>query len=181
MKCQTNWLICMKKNILAIFAFLSIALITVPNVNAAPLIGRDFGFGIILGDPTGGTLKFWTGNTNAVAVSFGNSYYGKFRIGGDYLWHINAFRSNIVNLHAGVGGVIGIGRNNDSWYYTRNKKNWYYDEEKDLNLGIRGVFGINVIPRNTPLEMFAEFGLLMGFQPAVGSAAEAAIGIRFYP
>ena len=28
----------------------------------------------------------------------------------DYLWHFDAFRSNVAKLYAGFGGVVGIGR-----------------------------------------------------------------------
>jgi hypothetical protein len=47
--------------------------------------GKDFGFGIMLGDPTGLTAKMWTQKDNAFAFNLGNSYLGNLRIGADYL------------------------------------------------------------------------------------------------
>jgi hypothetical protein len=43
------------------------------------------------------------------------------------------------------------------------------------------MFGLNVIPRRTPLEFFLEVGPLIGITPAFGVAVDWAIGVRFYP
>ena len=71
--------------------------------------GKNFGFGIVLGDPTGGTAKFWTSRQNAFVLSLGKSYFGSPRVGVDYLWHFNPFNTNTANLYAGGGGAIGFG------------------------------------------------------------------------
>ncbi len=63
---------------------------------------RKIGFGIIVGEPIGLTLKTWTNNENAFVFDLGNSYFGDLRFGVDYLWHFNAFHSRIVNLYAGT-------------------------------------------------------------------------------
>ncbi len=142
--------------------------------------GKDFGFGIILGDPTGLTGKIWTSRENAVALSVGNSYFGSLRITGDYLWHFNSFNSKFVTLYAGPGGVVGFGESG-GWYYKDKKGGYWYRSDKGIGIGVRGIFGINVIPKNSPLEFFAEIGALVGVIPSFGSSAEGSIGIRFYP
>jgi len=138
--------------------------------------GKKFGFGIILGDPTGGTAKLWLNRENALAFHLGASYFGSPRIGVDYLWHFDVFETNVVNLYAGPGGVIGFGKGDGFWYRGR-----FVRTSSEVGLGGRGIFGINVVPRRTPLEIFVELGVLIGFVPDFGSAADAAIGIRFYP
>jgi hypothetical protein len=140
---------------------------------------KNFGFGLILGDPTGLTLKFWTQRNNAFVIDVGASYFGSPRIGVDYLWHFDAFRSNIAKLYAGFGGVIGIGQSN-GFYYTKHN-GFYYRSDNGLGLGVRGVFGVNVIPRSSPLELFFEVGLLVGLSPSFGSAGDVGLGIRYYP
>ena len=140
----------------------------------------DFGFGLILGDPTGVTLKFWTSNANAFVLDVGGSYFGNLSIVGDYLWHFDAFNSNIVGLYAGAGGVLGFGEGRD-WVYKRGDDDFYVRDDDDFGLGARGTFGLNVVPRNTPLEIFVEIGVLVGFVPTFGAGPEAAVGIRFYP
>jgi hypothetical protein len=69
---------------------------------------KKFGFGIMLGDPTGGSAKLMLSRENALAFSLGASYFGSPRIGVDYLWHFNAFETDIANLYAGPGGVSAL-------------------------------------------------------------------------
>ena len=139
--------------------------------------GKQFGFGIMLGDPTGATLKIWTENENAFVIDIGSSYFGSPRLDGDYLWHFNAFHSNIAQLYAGPGVAIGFGNGHGFWY----NDNGFYVRDNGAGLGVRGVFGVNVIPRNDPLEFFFEVGVLVGIAPDFGSAVDAALGLRFYP
>ena len=159
------------------FCTLVILLTGIETTNAqyAPE-GKEFGFGIILGDPTGGTAKLWLSGDNALAFHLGASYFGSPRIGVDYLWHFDAFNSNIVNLYAGPGGVIGIGEGKGFWYKKR-----FIRTGNDIGIGGRAMFGINIVPLRSPLEIFIELGVLIAFAPDFGSAADAAIGIRFYP
>lgn len=138
--------------------------------------GKNFGFGIMLGDPTGGTAKFWTSRQNAFVLSLGKSYFGSPRVGVDYLWHFNSFNTNTANLYAGVGGAIGFGEGRGFWY-----KDKYFRTKDEAGVGARGLFGINFIPRDTPLELFFEIGVLMSLTPDFDTGADAALGIRFYP
>jgi len=138
--------------------------------------GKNFGFGIVLGDPTGGTAKFWTSRENAFVLSLGKSYFGSPRIGVDYLWHFNPFSTNTANLYAGAGGAVGFGKGKGFWY-----KDKYFRTNDEIGLGARGLFGINLIPRDTPLEIFLEIGVLLSLVPDFDSGADAGLGIRFYP
>ncbi|MFZ0454732.1 MAG: hypothetical protein WCE54_14570 [Ignavibacteriaceae bacterium] len=165
----------MNKNLIIIFITLLFC-VFFPNTYAQRPQGKDFGFGIIVGDPTGGTLKFFSNRNNAFVVDFGASYFGSPRIGVDYLWQFNAFNSDIANLYAGAGGTIGFGRGNGFYY-----KDKYIREKSNVGLGARGVFGVNVIPRRTPLEFFFEVGVLLGVAPDFSSSADVGLGMRFYP
>jgi hypothetical protein len=152
----------------------------IPNISFSQSPdSKNFGFGVVLGDPTGLTLKFWTQRNTALVVDVGASYFGSPRIGVDYLWHFDAFRSNIAKLYAGFGGVLGIGEGK-GFYYTEHH-GFYFRSDNGVGLGVRGVFGINVIPRNSPLEFFLEAGLLVGLSPAFGSAGDVGLGMRYYP
>lgn len=142
--------------------------------------GRNFGFGIMVGDPTGLTIKYWTQRTNAIVIDVGGSYFGSPRIGLDYLWHFDAFRSNVAKLYAGFGGALGIGEGK-GLYYDNDEGRFYFRSDNGLGLGARGVFGINFVPQSTPLEIFLEVGLLVGLSPSFGSAFDSGLGLRFYP
>ncbi|MCX8051884.1 MAG: hypothetical protein N3B17_08345 [Chlorobi bacterium] len=135
------------------------------------------GFGIVLGDPTGLTLKHWVARDQAIAASLGGSYFGSPRIGVDYLWHFNAFRSSIVMLYGDAGVAIGFGKG-VRWWGDRGYK--YYDRD-ETRIGVRGMFGVNVLPRGVPLEIFLELGPLVTIAPGFGSSVDVALGMRFYP
>lgn len=141
---------------------------------------KDFGFGIILGEPTGGTVKFWLNRENAITASIGASYFGSPRLGADYLWHFDAFSSSVVKLYAGPGLAIGFGEGKGFWY-KEGKDRFWVREGSETGFAFRGIFGVNVVPRNTPLEIFFELGPLVGVTPDFGSAFDAAVGVRFYP
>jgi hypothetical protein len=138
--------------------------------------GRQFGFGIMIGEPFGGTLKFWTQNNHAFVVDVGSSYFGSPRIGVDYLWHFHAFSATEANLYAGPGGVIGVGEGNGVFYNGR-----YYRESGNVGIGARGVMGINFVPRDAPVEGFLEIGVLLALAPKFDSGFDIGLGIRFYP
>lgn len=149
--------------------------------------GKDFGFGLILGDPLGATIKYWTSPTNALVADIGESYFGSPRIDVDYLWHFNSFNSHVVNIYGGIGGAVGFGTGY-GYYGVFYKKDFeghpfyyrsYYNSE--VGFGIRAIFGLNIVPRRTPLEFFVEAGPLIGISPAFGVGFDFALGVRFYP
>lgn len=164
----------LKITLLLIFCLI---ILTPESKSFAPK-GKTFGLGLIIGEPTGLTAKYWLKNNNALAFSIGNSYLGSLRLGMDYLWHFNAFKSALVNMYAGPGLAIGIGESSGWWYKDQNH-NWYKTNE-DIGLGIRGVLGINFVPKNSPFELFGEVGMMVGALPGFYANFEGAIGGRFY-
>jgi len=102
------------------------------------------------------------------------------RLTGDYLWHFNAFNSQVVSLYAGPGVVLGFG-SSGGWFYNNHGNYFYVRSDNKPGFGVRGLFGLNIIPRRTPLEIFGELGVLVGIIPGFGSNLDAAIGVRFYP
>ena len=117
---------------------LAVALIVSPDiVRAQDPGGKEFGFGIILGDPLGGTIKYWTSPTNAIVAYIGESYFGLRRIDVDYLWHFNAFNTHVVNLYVGVGGAVGLGNGHYGVFYNNDhEKRWYYRSYYKSSVGI---------------------------------------------
>lgn len=167
------------KKILVITAICLLSIISQNNdAKAQGPRGKDFGFGLILGDPTGGTIKYWFNRENALVASLGNSYFGALRINVDYLWHFDAFNSQVVKMYAGIGGVLGFGEGHE-WYYKHGKDKFYYRTD-ETGIAVRAMIGLNIIPRNTPIEIFLELGPLIGIVPDFGSTIDAAVGIRFY-
>ncbi len=133
--------------------------------------GKSFGFGIVLGTLDGASVKIWTAYDQAFVADFGGSWFGPVRLQGDYLWHFNAFHSRIVKMYAGPGLAIAFGNAE------------YFDEggASTVGIGARVMFGVNVIPVETPLEIYVGIGPLIGFVPAFGAGIDGEVGIRFYP
>ena len=141
--------------------------------------GKSFGFGLILGEPLGGTVKFWTNPENAFVADIGASYFGSPRIQGDYLWHFDAFHSRIVKMYAGPGVALGFGNRHRVFFYRGDK--YVTTEDNQFGFGVRAMFGINVIPARTPLEIFLEAGPLIAMIPEFHAFFDFGVGIRFYP
>jgi hypothetical protein len=139
--------------------------------------GKQWGLGIMVGDPVGLTVKYWTNPVNAWVFDVGSSYFGSPRFDADYLWHFDAFRSRVARLYAGPGAALGFGTGH-SFYYNDNGTLVRAD---NTGLGVRGVFGLSIVPVETPMDIFFEVGLLIGLTPDFGSAVDASLGIRFYP
>ena len=143
--------------------------------------GNNFGFGIILGDPLGASVKYWTAPDQALVGSIGGSYFGAPRIGADYIWHFDAFHSSIVKMYAGPGLAIGFGHSSYYWLDKKHGDDFYVREPGSTGIAMRVVVGLNIIPRRSPIELFVEVGPLIGISPSFGAALDLGLGIRFYP
>jgi hypothetical protein len=130
---------------------------------------RGFGVGVVTGEPTGLSVKIWTGPTNALQFSLAwrneDEFFGnRLNISGDYLWHsFDAIQSTYrFPVYYGVGGrLISGGR------------------ERDI-FGVRGVVGIDFLPRTVPLDVFLQFVPMLVLTPSTGIDAEAGLGLRFF-
>lgn len=139
----------------------------------------SWGLGITLGDPTGFTAKYNVNQGNAWNFNLGSSYFGALRLGADYLWHFDPFNSSIVAMHAGFGGVMGIGESRSVIFH--NGQDEFFARDDRLGIGVRGLVGIDFYPSSSPFEIFFEMGPLIGIAPGVGAALDVAVGFRFYP
>ncbi|MCZ7557523.1 MAG: hypothetical protein M5R41_14085 [Bacteroidia bacterium] len=170
-----------------LFATVIILLFGAPSsMHAQGPKGKSFGVGFQLGEPTAVSFRFWTSRENSWDLAVGASYLGNPHIHGDYLWHFNdAFNSRIVVMYAGVGAALGFG-DKDGWVFYKWKRGkieerWYYDRDDELVVAAKGTFGLNIIPRNTPLDIFLEVNPIIGLVPGFGFDIMPTLGIRFYP
>lgn len=163
-----------KKNCSKIWLFLFLLIIAPKPVSAQD---HGFGLGLILGEPTGLSAKYWTSNNNAfdfgLGFAFGgdritnhDNYYGSSRVHFhmDYLWHsFNAIRSSEkFPLYYGIGARFNSGGGYDG------------------SFGIRGVFGIAWFPHSTPIDIFAELVPVFQLTPSAGLGIDAGLGIRYF-
>ena len=164
---------------ITILAVLALSLVASHPAHAQGGVeGKTFGFGLILGDPLGATIKIWTNPENAFTADIGGDYFGGPRIDADYLWHFDAFKSRVVKMYAGPGLAIGFGQ--PRYYFFHNHDELVATDSR-VAIGARVMFGLNIIPPRTPLEIFLGLGPLISFTPDSYVALDAAIGVRFYP
>jgi hypothetical protein len=122
----------------------------------------DVGAGVVIGNPTGGTAKFWLGD--AAAVDVGVGYSSRFTVYGDYLWHS---WSVLPQPSAGRLPVyLGLGLQARAFH--------------DAELGIRTVVGVAYwLPRD-PVELFLEVVPVFRLTPGSSVGLDAGAGLRFY-
>ena len=142
-------------------------LITIYTFTTANLFAQSSGFGagIMLGEPTGISLKNWTSQINAwdagIAWGFGN--HGAFHLHGDYLWH--------------KYGLIRVDKGRLPLYYGVGARFLFADETR---FGIRGVIGLDYQVSGVPLDIFLELVPIFDLAPRTEFSFNGALGFRYF-
>ena len=127
---------------------------------------KGFGAGIILGEPTGISAKYWLNNVNAFDYALGSSFAsnGRIHLHIDYVWHtFDPFPSTeTFVLYYGPGIRVK----------TR--------EFGNSVLGIRGVMGLAWFVKTAPIDVFVEIVPVLNLTPDVNMSLNAGLGARFY-
>ena len=141
--------------------FISIILFQL-NINAQD---KNFGLGIILGEPTGISAKLWTSSDNA--FDFGTAWSfkgnGHLLLQADYVWHI--FRlisvsSGRLPFYVGVGGRVIF--------------------SDDATIGVRVPLGLDYMFSNAPVDIFLELVPILDLTPSTDFDFGAGIGARYW-
>ncbi len=127
---------------------------------------RGFGLGIILGEPTGISAKYWTGSTTALDFGLGYSFEknSRMHLHADYLFHVNNLfqTSENIALYYGPGArlrLVDVG---------------------DSRLGFRFDVGLVWIPKNAPIDVFIEVAPLLDIIPETDFSFNGGLGVRFF-
>jgi hypothetical protein len=127
---------------------------------------NGFGLGIIVGQPTGISAKYWISSNNALDFGLGYSFERNSRMSlhADYLFHArNIFNTNEnISLHYGPGGRLRLVETGDS------------------RLGVRFDVGLTWVPRNSPVDVFLEIAPLLDIIPETKFSFNSGIGVRYY-
>jgi hypothetical protein len=128
---------------------------------------RGFGLGLIIGEPTGISMKGWLNHTNAIDGAVAWSFAPKetsFHLHADYLWHsYNIFHtSEDIALYYGVGARFKAAHNNDARF------------------GPRITVGLDYLPKSAPIDVFFEFAPIVDFAPSTELEMNAGLGARFF-
>ncbi len=142
---------------------------------AAANNSKDFGLGIILGEPTGFTAKYFVTQQHALDLGLAYSFAESFHVYGDWLFHWpEVFASKVPELthitpYAGLGGGVRIiGKSEPK------------DGDARGNLFLKIPLGLEWTPNNGPLGIFAEIAPGVGIIPKTFLLIHGGAGVRFY-
>ena len=141
--------------------------LTLNNTAQAQNNSKDLGVGFMVGEPTGLTIKSWTGGGNAIDVGVAWSFgrYDAISIQADYLWHnYNVFSEvdeGSLPLYYGIGGRLVLGEN-------------------DSYIGARVPVGLNYLFEDAPVGLFIEAAPIINVAPSTDFDIDGTLGARFY-
>ena len=125
----------------------------------------QYGAGIMIGEPTGFTGKYWLDDKYAVDAGLAYSFAGEnaIHIHSDYLVHLfNTFKIE------GHSPVI---------YYGGGIR---FEFENDTRVGLRIPVGITMTMATRPIEFFAELVPVLDFAPETKLKFNGGLGARYY-
>lgn len=130
------------------------------------------GLGIIVGEPTGLSAKFWQSRRAAVDFAAAWSFEGDdaFHLHGDVIWH----KFDLFNVDEGdLAFYYGIGAR--VRFYGDN------DDEDDVDLGLRIPLGLDyMFGGGTPLDLFFELVPILELTPETDVSLNASLGLRYW-
>jgi hypothetical protein len=146
--------------------------------------GGPFGLGIIGGNPTGITGKYFFGSEDAIDFHLGIGGWGRrnrdIGIYVDYLRHFDlGVRNSVMSMafYAGIGGDIIF---TDNGYCGKFNCKDYRDGDGTVWLAARAPLGINMMFQKVPLELFLEIIPALYIIQYISFDIDLALGLRFY-
>jgi len=135
------------------------------------------GVGIIVGEPTGLSLKNWVSEKRAydAGAAWSFSENESFQLHADYLIHDFTLVKDDpadmrISLYYGIGARVKMKDDDDN-----NGRN-----DEDALVGIRFPLGVSYLFVKNPVELFLEFVPVFDFVPETDFDLNAAVGVRYY-
>lgn len=136
-----------------------------------------FGLGVVIGAPTGVTVKGRLGQTSSVDGAFGLGVGADVHVHGDYLFEglpviLKDAESGItLDWYLGVGARMLLVDDND-----RNGK-----DDDDLEFGPRAPIGLEMYLSSVPnMELFLELAIGLDLVDETGITADGGLGFRWF-
>ena len=139
---------------------------------------KTFGFGLMLGEPSGISWKYHLSSSHALSGLVGFSPFDRFRIHVDYLWVSRPFDEPSLSLWYGLGGAVGFGRAD---YFVKQDKRSYVTRTVTMGLGVRMVGAFNFAIPKSPVEIGLELAPILIVGPDAGVGVDGGVYVRFYP
>jgi hypothetical protein len=165
---------CVPVRRVALFAIVTLGVMS--GARAAAQSEHTFGLGLIIGDPTGLTLKGFLTPETAIDGAVGIGVLGgdDLHVHADFLWHFQVQRwdAAALQLYLGVGPELGLHNHPDP-------PPPHPDNHDHVFIGVRGPFGLAVM-FNAPFDVFLEVAAGLWLVQDVRFHLDAAIGGRYW-
>jgi hypothetical protein len=138
----------------------------------------DIGMGVFVGGPTTVTGKYWLNEINA--IDFGAAFSDDdYAILGTYLHHFEG--TNIgrrMAPYVGFGFYVDFDQEQTETVFDRDAED--DTGEGEIGFGLRIPVGLEYLPENMPIGIFAEISPGMSLTPDTDGFVTAGAGARFY-
>jgi hypothetical protein len=132
----------------------------------------DQGYGVMVGNPSGVTGKFWVNETIAVDAAVGVAR-GEFDIHMDLLFHKFDWLPN----PGSDAFSQAVARGELPFYFGAGPRLLFEHNEE---FGIRFPVGLSYLPKESSWEGFVEVAPVMRATPDFGFNGDFAVGVRYY-
>lgn len=125
------------------------------------------GAGIMLGEPSGLSGKYWLDDSTAADFGIAAGLFGEsagFSLHADYLYH----NKNLIEWKYKLPVYYGFG--------VRMR----FPSGDQFNFGVRGVVGVLLYLKEYPMDVFFEMAPSFRLLPTTGLNLDLAIGSRYY-
>ncbi len=148
------------------FHITAIAFCILMAAHVSPRQERKFGLGLILGQPTGVSAKYWMSSTTAFDFALGSGIFGDddgFHFHVDYLWHsFDVIKSTErFPIYYGVGGSVNSDGENSLARARRHRR----------SRGCRTIL---------PSTYFSNSPRRSGSAPSTDFVVEGGAGVRYF-
>lgn len=144
-----------------IVAFLLIPVNTSAQSNQSD--SRNFGVGLMLGEPSGVSVKSWFNHKSAFDIGAAWSLTGRneaLHLHADYLRHSWFDNTDGLAFYYGLGARVIF--------------------SEDATAGVRVPVGLNYLFRSIPFDLFVEAVPILDISIDLELAGNGAVGIRYY-
>jgi hypothetical protein len=129
---------------------------------------EDFGVGVILGDPTGLSVKMKMDGAHSLdgALAYSSGRHSGLQFHGDYLWDRARSwntKGGPLSMYYGLGGRVISYKN---------------DRNSEVSVGPRGSLGVSFDLNNPNIELFGELAMILEVAPSMTADLDAGIGAR---
>lgn len=130
-------------------------------------MSRHFGAGVLFGEPTGVSLKYFFNEKMAVDGAVGWAFTDEtdLHLHGDVLWHKHDMfdvREGDLALYGGVGGRVKFNHHNDD------------------RAGVRLPVGLAYTFENVPVDVFVEIAPVLDVAPSTRGGFTGGVGARWW-